>query len=431
MQDGVWSSRFTIFQLIVATVVLVAFFAAAWFLAAGDLSRLTGYCWWTYLIVTGFWVTRRIARALATALEMQGRDELNGLAAVGRLFEATLLPLYCGASLFAIAVVAGDVGESPGGTFLTKWFAPLTFAGHGLLGTAASAMAILCIWRRRGAAGWIAVTAAQALGAATVAASFYLSLPALIPADEHDTWYYWPANPPVMSVLAQAIGVLLGLLAVVRLWHWIRDDRRLPWATFLALLMAVGYLAGFGMLTGFWPSAWIYGAFFMTRIATYAFFLCEPKDQPIARSGWFVCYLVTLALCVATTAHQVTTGDFAMMMQPLLMEPLASVATEGSFWSFSLSLTLTLTRDILFLLWLNRIHPQGWADAIGIGILGLLYGPIAIGIALLGLGLLFPVLYPLAVTGPVDLIWPLAMIGALVMLLLRERHDSPATTSSA
>jgi hypothetical protein len=232
-------------------------------------------------------------------------------------------------------------------------------------------------------------------------------------------------------VLLQAIGVSLGMLAAIRLWQSIRDDRLIPWATCLCLLVAVGYLAGFGKLTGIWPSSWLYGAFFMVRLSTYGFFLCEPKDQPILRSGWFVCYLASLALCVATTSHQVATGNFAMMMQPLLMMPVAPVATESSFWSFSLSLMLTLTRDILFLLWLNRIRPNGWADGIGIVALVLLYGPIAMGIAIVGWGFLLPVLYPLSVTGPVDLIWPLAMIGVLVALLLRARRDLPETSSLA
>jgi MYXO-CTERM domain-containing protein len=419
-----WAARFTALQLAVSSAALMAFFGAAWLAAAGDLVGMMDYCWIAYLIVTGLWVTRRVASAVALALE-SARQGAGGSAGV---FERTMLPLYCAVALLTVAVVLDTVSAASNDAAPQDWFVPARFAGHGVLAVLASAIATLCIWRRQGQAGWIAVTVAQLVGAATAAASFYLSLSVLIPVDGFDRWYSWTASPPILWLLAQMIAIALGLLAVARLWQATQGDGLAPWATLLGLMVAIGYLAGFAMLTGIWLSSWLYGAFFMARLATYAFFLCEPKDQPIARSSWFVCYLVTLALCVATTAHQVATGNFAMMMQPVLMEPLAAAAAEGAFWSFSLSLTLTLTRDILFLLWLNRARPQGWADAIGVAVLVLLYGPVAIGIALLGLGFLLPVLYPLSVTGPVDLIWPLAMIAVLAALLLRRRRDGWATT---
>lgn len=424
MPDGSWANRFTALQLAVSSAALIAFFGAAWLASASDLVRMMDYCWIAYLAMTGLWLTRRVASAVAGALEARAQGE-GGLSAQ---LEAMVLPLYCVAALLAVAVVLDAVSAASDDTFRQNWLVPARFAGHGILAVLASAIAILCIWRRQGRAGWIAVTVAQLIGAATAAVSFYLSLSVLIPVDGFDRWYAWTASPPILWLLAQTIGIALGLLAVARLWRAAEGDDLAPWGTCVALAVAIGYLAGFAMLTGIWLSSWLYGAFFLARLATYAVFLCEPKEQPITRSSWFVCYLVTLVLCVATTAHQVATGNFAMMMQPLLMEPLAAVAAEGAFWSFSLSLTLTLTRDLLFLLWLNRARPQGWADAIGVAILALLYGPVAIGIALLGLGFLLPVLYPLAVTGAVDLIWPLAMIAVLAALLLRRRRDDWATT---
>jgi hypothetical protein len=424
MAANSWAGRFTVLQLAVSSAAMIAFFGAAWVAAAGDFVRMMDYCWVAYLAATGLWVTRRVASTVALALEARARGE----GALSAYLETMVLPLYCAVVLLTVAIVLDTASAASNEAAPQDWFVPARFAGHGVLAVLASAIAILCIWRRQGRAGWIAVTVAQLVGAATAAASFYLSLSVLIPVDGFDRWYAWTASPPILWLLAQTIGIALGLLAVARLWQATLGDGLVPWATLVALMVAIGYLAGFAMLTGIWLSSWLYGAFFMARLATYAFFLCEPKDQPIARSSWFVCYLVTLALCIATTAHQVTTGNFAMMMQPLLMEPSAAAAAEGAFWSFSLSLTLTLTRDILFLLWLNRARPQGWADAIGVAVLALLYGPVAIGIALLGLGFLLPVLYPLSVTGPVDLIWPLAMIAALAALLLRRRRDDWATT---
>src|SRR5688572_6425594 len=120
MQTGPWSSRFTALQLAISTVALTAFLGAAWLLAAGHFPRMTAHCWVAYLVVTAIWLTRRMARALAAVLEEQDTGGLDGFAAAGRVVEAALLPLYCAALLLAVAVVVGDVGEKPHGTFLQK-----------------------------------------------------------------------------------------------------------------------------------------------------------------------------------------------------------------------------------------------------------------------------------------------------------------------
>lgn len=430
MQTGPWWSRFTALQLAISTVALAAVVVGIWVSAAGDLQLVAVRCSIAYLVVMAAWPTRRVARALAAHLKARSSGKTDEFGHTGRVFEATILPIYCAGVLLALAVVTIDVFEAQPGMSLREWFGTLSYVGVGLLGMIASAVALLCIWRRRRRAGWIAVSVAQVIGAAVVVAGFRLGVAALRPADKHDTWYLWHASPPILWLVFLVICALLGLLAIARLWRLLENEGRVPWATLVFLAVFIGYLAGFGRVTGFWLSSWLYGAFMMARILTYVFFLFEPKDRPAWRSSWFACGLVALVMCIAATGQTMMTGNFAMMTQPVLMMPIPPIAMSGSPWGFGPSLMLTSTRDLLFLLLLARLRP-GWGEAVGVLLLFLLYEPIAWGLAVLGWGFLFPVLYPLSVAGPVDLLWPLAMIGLLVALLMRSRGDLSETNSLA
>lgn len=425
-----WWGRFSILQLVIATVAIFGLLVALWLLAPGDLPLFISRCLIGYQVFMGLWTTRRVARSLAASLEHREAADASGLSAFARAFEAALLPLYCAAVPLVVAIVTLSASEPGTGPFLADWYGTLSYVGTGFLGVIGAAIALLSIWRRCGRAGFIAVTVAQGIGAAAVAAGFFLALPALRSVDEHDTWYYLQAIPAGLWLVFLMICATLGMIAVVRLWCSIAEDLRFPWGTVLYLILFIGYLAGVGKLTGFWVSSWLYGGFFMARLSTYVFFALEPKGRPVWRSGWFACYGAALVMGIVTTAHQMATGNFAMMMQPLLMMPLPPVGMMSSPWAFSLSMLLTLTRDILFLLWLNRLA-RGWGEAVGFVALGLLYGPIALGIDLIGWQFLFPVLYPLFVGVPVDLLWPLGMIGLLFALNLRSRRDFQENSSLA
>jgi hypothetical protein len=425
-----WWGRFTLIQLATASVILVAVLSAVWISASGYLPLMSARCAIGYLVVIGAWTTRRVAAATAVVLEERNAGVVDVPYAVGRIAEAAMLPLYCAGVLLLVAIIVGNPPEIRLGSVLQELYGTLSYIGAGAVGMLASAIVILSIWRRQGRAGWIAVAAAQAAGAAVVAAGFFLSLAGLRSAESFDTWYSWPVGPALLWLGFLTICVLLGALAVVRLWHLTERDGLVPWATVLFLMIVIGYLAGLGRLTGGWLSSWLYGGFFLARISTYGLFVFEAKEGPTYRSGWFASYLTALILCVAATAHTILFGDFAMVMQPLLMMPIPPVDMVGSPWAFGPSLLLTLTRDMLFLLWLSRLH-SGWGEAIGVVVLLLLYWPVAMALAILGWDFLFPVLYPLSVTALVDLIWPLGMIGILLALNLQVKRQPPITNSLA
>jgi hypothetical protein len=426
MENGPWWSRFTALQLAIATAALVVVVAAIW-VSAPDLTTTDARCTIAYLAVMGLWATRRVAGALAAALEEQTSGQFVG-SLLGRVIEATLLPLYCASVLLMVGLVVLNVTEAWRGMFL--WYGLVRAGGVGLLGLMASAIVLLCIWRRQQSAGWVAVTVAQALGGVVIVVNFFLATATLPPLGDHPTWYVWHVNPEILWLGYVVITALLGVFAIGRLSHLLENEGGFPWATLVFLLVFLGYLAGFSRLTGFWLSSWFYGAFMMARILTYVIFLFEPKDGPAWRSGWFACGAVAILMCTVATVHTMLSGDFAMMMQPLLMEPAPAAPSSGSPMAFGPSLMLATIRDVLFLLLLAR-RWGGWGEALGVILLVLLYQPIAMGIAHLGWGFLHPVLYPLSVVGLVDLFWPLAMIGLLVALLVRSRRDYLETNSLA
>ena len=423
-----WWAQPSGLQIAIATAVILAGFAAAWSFYE-SLARLHTVFTDVFHFVASLWVTRRVARSLGAALEEAG-PEPSGFAVAAAVGEAIILPVYCAVAVLLAAAAMTFLSRAPDTTFIDAWFATIAVGVAGIVAALMSAVTTLAIWHRISRAGWIAASVAQGAGALTFASLAFFDNHAMRPDPDVDKWYNVPTDPAYLWLIFLAMCCLFSAFAIIRLWQQIKGERLVPWMTGIALVVMVGYLAGFDRLTGFWLTSWLYGAFFILRFTTYGLFLFRSTEASVWRSGWFVCFVATLIMCVVTSTHLIATGNFGMTMQPMIMQPFPPIGMEGKFFTFSLTMTLCTTRDLLFLVWLNRVQPGGWADAIGFGALFALYWPLAFLIDVAGWTFLFPVFYPLSAVGVMDLLWPVAMIAVLVVLIVRARRRDLVETPS-
>ncbi len=423
-----WWAQPSALQIVIATIVLLAGFAAAWSFYE-SLARLCEVFTDVFHFVASLWVTRRVARALGAALEEAG-PEPSGRAVAAAAGEAVVLPAYCALVVLLAAAAMTFASRASETAFIDAWFATIAIGATAIVAALMSALTTLAIWHRMGRAGWIAATVAQGVGALTFASLAFFDNHAMRPDPDIDKWYNVPADPAYLWLIFLAMCCLFSACAIIRLWQQIKGERLVPWMTAVVLVVMVGYLAGFDRLTGFWLTSWLHGAFFILRFTTYGLFLFRSTATSVWRSGWFVSFVAALIMCVVTSTHLIATGNFGMMMQPMIMQPFPPIDVQGKVFTFSLTMMLCTTRDLLFLVWLNRVQPEGWADAIGFGALFALYWPLAFLIQTSGWTFLFPVFYPLGAVGVMDLLWPVAMIGILVVLIVHARRRDLVETPS-
>jgi hypothetical protein len=432
IQERPFERRFTALQLLAATLILGTVLIAAWLWTSDRPVRLVFWVLNAYVLFTAIWLPKRVVGALAVELNAGLDGEANRTGAFSRILEAALLPIYCAAlALIADQLLFAIYISGPEDGWLRPWFGTLCFIAYGMSAVFASSAALLMIWRRKQVARWYVCLAAQFVGLATFFVGFSMSPSTLTVVvadtiiDQYDTWYLWRLDPRLTWLVLVYICTLLSGLAVMRLWRGLDGADRAPWPAVLFLVLFVGYLAGLGKVAGYWPSSWLFGAFFMARHATYLFYFLEPRDGKFTRSAWFACYLATVALCVLTTAHQVMTGSFATP-RVALMAPFALIGFHASPWTFTLSLTAFLTRDLLLLVWLNRRFPNKFPDAIGIAVLAAIYLNLPSVFLMLGIGPLLPVIVPLFASSPADFIGPIATIALLLYWILRPKRRAQA-----
>jgi hypothetical protein len=350
------------------------------------------------------------------------------------------LPIYAAALCLAADTFLHLRALEPPATASTLVWPFVMSAMLGLVGMTAALVTIQAIWRKTGSAGWFARSVAQLTGATTLFIAF-ISVPSNLEAgppragisgwwqtDYPFSWYGLAIDARFVWLAVMMVLIAFGIASIARNWRTDFEEPVVPWMMPAFLLSMLGLLIGCSSITGPYPAHWIIGSFVMARLATYAVFVYEPKHA-VAKSGhilellrcmpgWLSAYLLTTVLGGVALAHHLAGGQFGMLMHPLLNELTMPLGLSSRFWSYYLAFWLFLTRDILFLLWLNLVSPGKWSDLLGvIGLLAVLL--VAWLARWFGFGFLVPVLVPGFVLEPVDLVWPIATILGLLLLLWR------------
>lgn len=398
-----------------------------------------------YFLIVGLWLTRRAASALGGKLAELESESLAGEAPPFPWLEVMsrmALPIYAAALCLAAGTFLHLRALEPPATALTLVWPFVMTAVLGLVGMTAALVTIQAIWRKTGSAGWFARSVAQLTGAATLFIAF-ISTPSNLEAGppragisawwQTDypyifSWYGRAVDARYVWLAVMVVLIGFGIASIARNWRTDFDGPRLPWMMPVFLLSILGLLSGCNTITGSYPSHWIIGSFVMARLATYVIFIYEPKhvvrrgghilELLRCMPGWLSAYLLTTFLGAVALAHQLATGQFGMLVHPMLNELTMPLGLGTRPWSYYVAFWLFLTRDVLFLLWMNLVWPGKWSDLLGvIGLLAVLLG--AWLARWFGFGFLVPVLVPGFILELIDLLWPVATILGLLLLLWR------------
>lgn len=448
--DCVSISKFEVLWGICLSIVLIAGMLSGAILGLAP-GQLILCAWGAYVLVAACWLPDRAAAVGAQLNELCREDEANPGRPAG-LLRHILAHLALPAYFALLCLVTGSFLQyftlrPPLPILAVVWYF-LMFAMLALLGVAATLVTVLVIRRKVGSARWLAQFIAQLTGASALIVAG-ISIPAglelVVPRNGISTW--WKTDYPfswyglaidarLVWFGATAVLIVFGFGSTARLLRARSEAPRLPWVMPLFLVLMLGLLCGASSITGPYLSHWIVGSFVMARLATYVIFVCEPKnvidlgwmaerlrdghvlDALRCMPGWVSAYLLTTALGGIALAHHLASGQFGMLVHPLLNELTMPLGLSSRFWSYYVAFWLFLTRDILFLLWLSLSRPGRWNDLLGIValLLVLLLASSARG---LGFGFLMPVLVPGFVLEPVDLLGPVLTVLGLLLLILR------------
>lgn len=393
-----------------------------------------------YLLVIALWSARRGA----TALRVAGTGEHAGTRAAAwvRYMRHQGVSAYvAGLCLLAGSLVQLFAPQPAGDSSSIAWSA-LVFLLLGILAVSTTSVTLLAIWRKTGSAGWISQTTAQMTGVAVlVFAAMSAPSNSDLPSNgglfawwkpEYPfTWYGLPID--ARYVWLGVVGVLIGLALAALDNSWRDRPTGLGpfWMKLLFLLLVIGLLSGCSSITGPHLPHWLVGAFIVGRLTTYVSFLFEPKDpgHPGWRGwvradripGWLIAYLLTTMLGTAGLAFSLYFNYFGMLMHPAINSLTMPIGLSSRIWSYYIAFWLFLSRDLLFLLWLNAIRPRKWNDLLGLTMLVLLY-PLAASARALGFGFVVPALVPGFILEPIDLVVPVASVLVLLGMLYWARR---------
>lgn len=400
-----------------------------------------------YVAIVGLSLTRCAASALSAKLEEAGSENTSGEAPAFPWLEIVsrmALPAYAAVLCLVTGTFLHLRALEPSETASKLLWPFVMSAMLGLVAMTAALVTIQAIWRKTGSAGWFARSVAQLVGAAAVYIAFISApssldagvprpgIPAWWQTDYPFSWYGAAVDARAVWLAVMIVLTVFGIASVAR--NWRTEERGLPWMMPMFLLTILGLLSGCSSITGPYPGHWIIGTFVLARLATYVIFIYEPKHIAArggdigellrCMPGWLSAYLLTTLLGALTLAHQLVTGQFGMLIHPMLNELTMPLGLSTRPWSYHVAFWLFLTRDLLILLLMNARGLGRWSDLLGVGALASIL-LVATAARNAGFDVLLPVLVPGFILEPIDLLWPVASVLGLLLLLWRTWDARP------
>jgi hypothetical protein len=380
-----------------------------------------------FYLVAGFWGARLAAAAVASEIR-DGTWDDQRMAPIGawrmswgKLFGATAFAWYGGLLSLAVLVIA--VGLRSAMTQIT--IEVLLLACMLILGVvlahAVSLAASLAFLRKQTARRRVPVTLCQIFGLVT-----------LIVAAWHSEWSDLARldAPPAQTIeffgtafaaqpfklISLAVFTGWAMLAVYRMMQSELLYRARPWAwiAFALFIMVYGTGLMYRSIDALQASAfkWLVFPFVTAGVAVYLAFFLEMKSivgfrkwREALRDGglqrlwlltpnWLLSFGLFLAIGVVLALTLAIGTETALERTKVAQWIDLPIKIENIAASTVVAMMLFVARDILLLLWLNLINPQGRADMSGLLYLAILYA------------VLPPLLTALGATGLLTLVTP-------------------------
>ncbi len=380
---NVWLELAPLKLVVLAAVLLFAFFSAALtegFTGPGSVAR------WCYYFLVVVWGTRSAARSVVGEMRDRTWDSqrLSSLKAStmmwGKLFGSTVFTWIGGA--ICLAVIMADVFNRSGAAAAALQFA--YYIALGVIAQAASLLASLIAAGRRQGRTQFEVFLYQVVGLAAAVAVWAIADPSGpsiggIPHTDFVPWWgaMLPTQPFLRVSLAAFAGfMLLGNYRLMRLELKLRNGPA-AWLGFLAFMIL--YVAGFdawggtGLIHADVIARRLYLAAAVCAGLTYLTIFLERKDRVFFR--WLGSEFAQFHLGTGLRRFQcwMMSGLAALLLGGALVARLAVLgwtadeATVGALLGF-------MTRDMGLVVLMNMAARRRGGDLMALAVLGLLYG---------------------------------------------------------